>query len=384
MKESATSRFIPALFLTLLFLNASAASCSNGTEYHTTIIQENNKVSYEKVVKGLRVPWGMVFLPNGDMLITERNGEIRRVINWQLAKEPISGVPKVYQRGQGGLLDIELHPNFVDNQILYLSYSSSEGEGNGGHTAIMRAKLEGNSLVDQEVLYKAEPNTTSSAHFGSRLEFDKEGYLYFSIGDRRNRDVNPQDITRDGGKIYRIHDDGRIPDDNPFVSRNGAKAAIFSYGHRNPQGMAMNPATGDIWIHEHGPQGGDEVNLIGAGKNYGWPIISYGVNYGGGKFAKGTSRAGMEQPLIHWTPSIAPSGMTFITGNKYPGWAGHMIAGSLKFNYLVLCKIERDRIISQEIIAKGIGRVRNVRQGPDGYLYVAVENKGIYRLTMDD
>jgi len=347
------------------------------------INQENITIAFEKVVGDLNVPWGMVFLPNGDLLITERKGEIRRVSNWQLQDEKISGVPEVYESGQGGLLDIVLHPDFETNNILYLSYSSSEGSGNGGNTAIMKANLEGNSLVNQEVLYKATPNTTRSAHFGSRLEFDKEGYLYFSVGDRRERDKNPQNINLDGGKIYRIHDNGRVPDDNPFVSIEGAKTAIYSYGHRNPQGMAMNPETGDIWTHEHGPQGGDEVNLIEPGKNYGWPIISYGVNYGGGTFAEGISKAGMEQPVIHWTPSIAPSGMTFITGDKYPGWEGDMISGSLKFNYLVHCTIDGNSITSQEIIAEGIGRVRNVKQGPDGYLYVAVENKGIFRLIQN-
>ena len=368
--------------LSLLLLNVLTFSCSDDPEDPPEIALDSGEVTFEQVMDDLDIPWGMVFLPDGDILVTERSGEILRVSNWQVAAK-LEGVPEVYERGQGGLLDIELHPDFENNSLLYLSYSSSEGSGKGGNTAIMKAKLEGNTLMDQVVLYKATPNTTQSAHFGSRLEFDKEGYLYFSIGDRHSRDVNPQDITRDGGKIYRIHDDGRIPDDNPFLDQNGAKTAIYSYGHRNPQGMALNPVTGDIWTHEHGPQGGDEVNLIRAGKNYGWPVISYGVNYGGGAFAEGTSKPGMEQPVIHWTPSIAPSGMTFITGDKYPGWEGNMIAGSLKFNYLVLCTVKGNSVVSQEIIAEDIGRVRNVKQAPDGYLYVSVERKGIFRLIME-
>jgi len=239
-------------------------------------------------------------------------------------------------------------------------------------------------LVEKEVLYKASPNSGNGAHFGSRIAFDREGYLYFSIGDRHNRNRNPQDITRDGGKIYRLHDDGRVPDDNPFVNTSGAKTAIYSYGHRNPQGMAMNPVDGKIWTHEHGPQGGDEVNIILPGKNYGWPIISYGINYNGSEFAEATSRPGMEQPVIYWVPSIAPCGMTFVSGDKYPGWEGDLLVGSLKFNYLVRCKVEGDEITSQEIIAEDIGRVRNVEQAPDGTIYVGVEGKGIYKLILSN
>ncbi len=337
-------------------------------------------LTYELVVDGLQNPWGMAFLPNGDMLVTEKKGDIRIIRDDQLLDEKIEGVPKVYYSGQGGLLDIELHPNFTENQWLYLSYSSREGEGSGGNTAVARFTLDGNTLTDMKLLYKGVPNTTKGQHFGSRLAFDREGYLYFSIGDRGNRDVNPQDITRDGGKIYRIHDDGTIPDDNPFVNENGAKTAIYSYGHRNPQGLAMNPTSGDIWEHEHGPMGGDEVNLVEPGKNYGWPVISYGVNYNGTEFAEATEKEGMEQPIIHWTPSIAPCGMTFITGDKYPGWEGDLIVGSLKFYYLVYADVEGDAIVSQEKIAEGIGRVRNVEQGTDGFIYIGIEGKGIYRL----
>ena len=340
----------------------------------------NQNISYELVVEGLRIPWGMVFLPEGGMLISEKKGELWLVKNGELADAPVEGTPEVYERGQGGLMDLELHPNYVDNGWIYLSYSSQKGTGKGGNTHIARARLDGNRLVDLQTLYQGSPNTTRPNHFGSRIEFDRDGYLFFSIGDRFDRDKNPQNIHLDGGKIYRIMDDGTIPEDNPFFGRSGAKKAIWSYGHRNPQGLALNPVSGEIWSHEHGPQGGDEVNLIHRGKNYGWPVISYGINYDGSTFAVATSKPGMEQPVIYWVPSIAPCGMTFITGDKYPGWEGDLVVGSLKFNYLVRCTLEGDKIINQEKIAEGIGRVRNVRLGPDGYLYVAVEGKGIYRL----
>ena len=244
----------------------------------------------------------------------------------------------------------------------------------------MRAKLKGDSLVEQQDIYLAQAYDDAGRHFGSRLAFDRQGYLYFSIGDRANRDVNPQDISRDGGKIYRLHDDGRIPKDNPFINEPKAKTAIYSYGHRNPQGMALHPKTGQIWIHEHGPRGGDEVNLIAPGKNYGWPLVSHGVNYSGTKFTELTEKEGMESPLWHWTPSIAPSGMVFVTSDNYPQWQNHLLVGSLKFGYLVLLTLADNRVIAQEKLFEGLIRVRNVKQGSDGFLYVGVDGKGIYRI----
>ena len=218
-------------------------------------------------------------------------------------------------------MDVVLHPNFKENRWIYLSYSSPEGSGRGANTAIMRAELQGGQLQQQEVLYKATPNSGKPFHFGSRIVFDDQGYLYFSIGDRGNRDENPQDITRDGGKIYRINDDGTIPSDNPFVGTDGAKKAIYSYGHRNIQGATLHPTSGRLWTHEHGPQGGDEINLPEPGVNYGWPVITYGVNYGiGTKIGEGTAKPGMAQPLYYWVPSIAPSGMAFYQGNSFPLW----------------------------------------------------------------
>lgn len=330
-------------------------------------------------VDGLQIPWGMAFLPDGSLLITEKGGEI---IHFKDGKKTnIGNVPEVYVRGQGGLLDIELHPDYQNNGWLYLSYASEEGDEKGGHTAIMRAKLKDNMLTDRELLYKATPNTTKGQHFGSRLEFDDEGYLYFSIGERGARDVNPQDIKRDGGKIYRLHDDGRVPTDNPFVQEEGAKTAIYSYGHRNPQGLIKHPETGKLWDHEHGPRGGDEINIIEKGKNYGWPVITYGINYSGTTITDKTEMPGMEQPIHYWIPSIAPSGMTFVTSDNYPGWKGSLLVGSLVFQYLERLELKDNKVVRREKLMDDMGRVRHVRQGPDGLIYVAVEGKGIYKLV---
>jgi glucose/arabinose dehydrogenase len=342
------------------------------------ITEINRSYSTERVVDNLSNPWGMTWLPDGSMLITEKSGEIIHFKNGK--KTLIENVPKVYNRGQGGLLDIEIHPNYEEEPWIYFTYASSEGKGKGGNTKLSRAMLLEGKLINIQDLYKAYPNTTRGQHFGSRIEFDNEGYVYFSIGDRGNRDVNPQDIKRDGGKIYRLYDDGKIPVSNPFVNEMNAKAAIYSYGHRNPQGMARHPDTGEIWIHEHGPKGGDEVNIVKRRANFGWPVISYGVNYSGTKFTEETERAGMEQPVYYWVPSIAPCGMAFVTSDKYPDWKGHLLVGSLKFNYVELLKLKGNTVIGREKIAEDIGRVRNVKEGPDGFIYIAVEGDGIYKV----
>lgn len=333
--------------------------------------------SHEIVVPNLNIPWGFIFLPDGSMLINEKSGELIHFKNGKTTK--ISGLPEIKVQGQGGLMDIELHPNYKENGWIYLSYASSD-DGNGANTTIMRCKLESNTLTNKKVLYKATPDSKRGQHFGSRLAFDNDGYLYFSIGDRGNRDVNPQNIERDGGKIYRIHDDGKIPADNPFVKDRNAKKAIYSYGHRNPQGMVKHPETGELWAHEHGPRGGDEINIIAKGKNYGWPVISYGINYSGTKFTDITEKAGMEQPIHQWTPSIAPSGMAFVTSDVYPEFKGNLLVGSLKFQYLDLCVLDGDRIVSEKKFIEGLGRVRSIEQGPDGYIYVGVENVGIVKI----
>lgn len=333
----------------------------------------------ELVVADISIPWGMAFLPDGSMLITEKSGELIHFKNGE--KSIVNGVPEIYVRGQGGFMGIKLHPNYNENGWIYFSYASAEGEGSGGNTAIMRAKLTDNMLMEKQVLYKASPNTTKGQHFGSRIEFDNEGYLYFSIGERGERDINPQDITRDCGKIYRLYDDGRIPEDNPFVNSPNAKTAIYSYGHRNPQGMIKNPDTGEIWVHEHGPQGGDEINIVQKGKNFGWPVISYGINYDGTSFTDLTAKEGMEQPLFYWVPSIAPSGFAVVTSNKYPDWKGNLLVGALKFEYLERLVLQNNKVVKREKLFEKIGRVRDVVQAPDGFIYVAVEGKGIFKIV---
>lgn len=339
---------------------------------------ENTSYTYELIVPDLNNPWGFVFINQDEFLITEKSGNLLHVING--IKTEIQNLPEITEHGQGGLMDIELHPNYAQNGWLYLSYATNSGDGKGVNTAILRAKIKNGSLISKQVLYKATPNSTAGQHFGSRLEFDNEGYLYFSIGDRGNRDQNPQNITRDCGKIYRINDDGSIPSDNPFINSPNAKQAIYSYGHRNPQGMVKHPKTGAIWTHEHGPRGGDEINIIQSGKNYGWPKITYGKNYSGTTITKNTELPGMEQPLHYWTPSIAPSGMTFVTSDIYPKLKGNVLVGSLKFQYLNSSTIKNNKVIKEERLLDGIGRVRSVKQGPDGYIYVGVENLGIVKM----
>lgn len=366
----------PVLAVAVVF-----AGCNSEGRDTVNETQPNTTVEAELVVSGISIGWGIAFLPDGDMLVTEREGKLYRVRDGEISAEITEGIPEdLHANGQGGFLDIELHPDYENNGWLYLSYSSSAGDGDGSNTAIIRTKLEDDALVDTELLYKAEPNSTRGQHYGSRIVFDNNGYLFFSIGDRGNRDVNPQDVTRDGGKIYRLNDDGSVPSDNPFVGEEGLNA-IFSYGHRNPQGMALNPESGIVWAHEHGPRGGDEVNIIEPGNNYGWPEISYGINYNGTVLTEDTAKAGMEQPVLYWDPSIAPSGMAFITSDKYPGWEGDLLVGSLKFAYIALLDVEGDEILGEQKLVEGQGRIRAIEQGPDGYIYFTAEGDGVYRLV---
>lgn len=336
------------------------------------------KYETEVVVKDLTIPWGFTFLPDNSMLITEKKGKLTHFKDGK--KTEVTGLPNVKEYGQGGLMDVEVHPDFEKNNWIYFTYASSAGEGNGANTALMRAVFKNGKLSQKKLLYKASPNSRRGQHFGSRIAFDREGYLYFSVGDRGNRSVNPQDLTRDCGKVYRLNDDGSIPKDNPFFNTEGAKKAIYSYGHRNPQGMEINPFTGEIWTHEHGPKGGDEINIIQKGKNYGWPKASFGVNYSGSKFTDYTSLKGMEDPLHHWTPSIAPSGMAFVAGNKYPKLKGNLLVGSLKFQYVSSCTLKNGKVVKEERILENLGRVRSIEQGRDGYVYVGIEYVGIVRI----
>jgi len=362
------------LFFSVIFLGCDAQVKSNDIP----IKDEVKNYTLEKVVSDIPIPWGMVWLPDGSMLVTEKSGVLYHVKNG--AKTEVKNVPKVYNRGQGGLLDIALHPDYAKNGWIYITYAAAEGEGEGGNTKLIRTKLQDGSLTQIESLYKATPNSTKGQHFGSRIVFDNEGYLYFSVGERGDRIKNPQDITRDCGKIYRLNDDGSIPKDNPFVGQAGAKEAIYTYGNRNPQGMAKHPETGEIWSHEHGPQGGDEINVAKKGANYGWSIVTYGIDYDGTTISTENKKPGIEDPVFYWLPSIAPSGMAFVTSDRYPNWKGHLVVGSLKFQYLELVKLKGKEVIERQKIATDIGRVRNVAQGPDGFIYIAVESKGIFKI----
>lgn len=325
------------------------------------------------LVQGLKDPWSLAFLPDGRMLITEKVGRLRVIERGKLLPDAITGTPKVANSGQGGLLDIVLHPQYDTNGWLYLSYSAAGAGGTG--TEVVRARLQGNQLVDQQLIFRQTPKIKSTRHFGSRLVFDRAGYLYITLGDRGEQQ-RAQKMDQHIGKAIRLHDDGSLPKDNPYAGKGTALAETYSYGHRNMQGAAIHPDTGAIWTHEHGPQGGDEINILHAGTNYGWPIITYGVNYvTGTKIGEGTHKEGMAQPLYKWVPSIGPSGMAFYTGDAYPGWQGSLFVGSLKFQTLVRLTLEGERVTREERLFDNIGRVRDVRQGPDGLLYLLADDK---------
>lgn len=339
-------------------------------------------IKLETVATGIDVPWGMAVLPSGELLISDRAGELI-LVNKSGEKTKINGLPVALAKGQGGLMDVALHPQFASNGLVYLSYSKSkeEGEKTLSTTAVIRGKIENGNFVNSKEIFEALPYATTRHHYGSRLQFDNNGYLFISVGDRGNRDENPQSLMSDCGKIHRINDSGSVPIDNPYAKSDEARHTIWSYGHRNPQGLTLNSETNQIWETEHGPRGGDEVNIIQKGKNFGWPVISYGINYDGTTFTTLTEKEGMIQPEIYWLPSIAPSGLTFVNGDLYPAWRGDLLAGSLRFNYVNRCVIKDNKIVEEEKILQNIGRTRNVIQGQDGYIYISVENPGtVYRL----
>lgn len=339
---------------------------------------EQHNFVIDTVVTGLEVPWGLAFLPNGDLLISERKGTLHTFSNGKLSA-PIEGLPPIMAFGQGGLMDLALHPNYDENGWIYFSYSAldTQSDRRMGNTAIMRARLQGNQLVDQQLLFQGTPLTDRGHHFGCKLAFDGKGYLYFGIGDRGQHFDFPQKLDNANGKIHRIHDDGRIPADNPFVNTPGAIQTIYSYGHRNPQGNVIHPVTGDIWETEHGPMGGDELNLIKPGLNYGWPVISYGINYDGTILTEFTEKEGLEQPVLQWTPSIAPCGMTFVIGDRFKKWENNILVGSLRFHYVERVVLNGHKVAHTEKIAEGIGRVRNVVMSPDGLVYIGLEEPGM-------
>ena len=325
------------------------------------------------VVEGLDYPWAVAFLPNGDYLITEKTGALRRVHQGVLDPNPISGLPNnLYGGGQGGLLDIILHPEFEQNQFIYLTYSGRGSEGAG--TELLRARLVGNHLHDVKILFKAIPKTHGRAHYGSRLVFDRDGYLYMTIGDRYRYLKEAQNPENSLGTVVRLNADGTLPNDNPFINHASYEKAVYSYGHRNPQGIALRPSDQSLWLHEHGPRGGDEVNKLKSGANYGWPTITYGIDYSGLKISDKTHAPDMEQPIIYWDPSIAPSGMVFYDGDQFPIWRGDLFIGALAGSHLRRLILDGDRVVGEEILLKDFARIRDVRNGPDGYLYILTDD----------
>ena len=363
-----------ALGLALLFQAAGAPAAQSQVQHSA---HYNYRVV--TVAEGLVNPWSIAFLPGGETLVTERPGRLRVIRNGTLLPEPVAGVPAVFARGQGGLLDVVPHPQFATNRLIYLSYSKPYPDS-GATTAVARGRYENGRLTDVTDIFVAK--SRGAGHYGSRLVFDRNGMLFITVGDRQapprgNLEAHPaQDLTNHHGKIIRIHDDGRVPQDNPFVSRSGAMPEIWTYGHRNMQGLALHTQTGDLWEVEHGPQGGDELNLIQPGKNYGWPVIGFGVNYGSGAaIHAGTHREGMEQPVHIWVPSIATAGLLIYTGDKFPEWRGNFFVGGMNGQQLARLELNGQRVRIEETLLKDQGRIRDVRQGPDGFIYLAIDDR---------
>ncbi len=335
---------------------------------------ENASFKLEPVMEtGLEVPWAIAFLPDGRILVTERPGRLRIIENGKLLPEPVHGIPAVYG-GEGGLLDVVLHPDYSrpGNDWIYLSYGD-KSPGGLAMTAVIRGRLRDGAFVDQQQIFKADDSLyrAGGQRFGSRLLFDGKGHLFFSIGDRACPG-DEQDLSQPNGKVHRVNDDGSLPKDNPFVDRSGAIQSIWTYGNRNAQGLAFSPVTGDLWESEHGPRGGDELNILHPGHNYGWPAITYGMNYDGTPITDHLAHDGMDQPVTYWVPSIATSPLTFYTGNRFPQWKNNLFLGSLAAQELLRLVIDADKVVHQEVLFKGIGRVRDLVNGPDGDLYVVL------------
>lgn len=360
------------LFPFLLFLCAALLALPTQAAQDASLVRsEAHRFRVVTLLDGLENPWSIAFLPDGRWLITERPGRLRIAESGRLQPKAVTGLPAIHPHGQGGLLDIALHPDYARNGWIYLSYAAP-GKAGGG-TEVLRGRLMGDRLTDVRSIFRMQPKLNSSLHFGGRLVFDRAGNLFITLGDR-GRMAAAQDLGNHLGSVIRVHDDGRIPKDNPFVGRAGAQPEIYSYGHRNVQGVARHPATGALWSHEHGPQGGDEINILRAGVNYGWPVITYGVNYGiGTAIGEGTRKPGMAQPLYQWTPSIAPSGMAFYDATAFPRWRGNLFVGALKYQMLVRLTLDGERVVGEERLLEGIGRIRDVRVGPDGLIYLLTD-----------
>ncbi len=384
--------FSPALFSRvssrastsrLLLATVVVSACSTSLPAQAPT-QRAGAVSFNvvPVVDGLSFPLSMAFLPDGEMLVTTKGGTLRRVKNGVLNPTPVSGVPAVHSRGQGGLHEVAVHPNFAQNRVIYLAHAKMM-ENEKATTVLVRARLEGNALVDVKEIFVAKTDSRAGAHFGGRIAFDKDGFLYLSVGDRGaqpsgNLEAHPaQNPGNHQGTIVRLHDDGRVPADNPFVGQAGKLPEIWSYGHRNPQGLVVHPTTGAIFDTEHGPRGGDELNLVQKGKNYGWPVITYGINYSGTPITEERTRPGMEQPVKYWVPSIATSGLLVYTGDKFPAWKGSVFVGGMAGQQLARVTMKGNAFASEETLLKEVvGRIRDVRQGPDGFIYLAIDKDG--------
>jgi aldose sugar dehydrogenase len=339
-----------------------------------SIKTQEHSLRVTTLINGLEHPWGLAFLPDGRVLIAERGGRLRIASSdFKLAPVPISGLPPVAAVGQGGLMDVALHPRFAENSLVYWSFAA-RGQGGVG-TEVARGKLQGDRFDDVEVIFRALSKRGGGLHFGSRLVFDRNGFLYITLGDRGDRD-RAQRLDEHAGKIIRLHDDGKVPADNPFAKQVGARPEIYSLGHRNVQGAALHPESGALWTHEHGPQGGDEINIIVAGINYGWPEITYGVEYGSGmQIGHGAAKAGMAQPIHYWVPSIAPSGMAFYRGSAFSRWQGDLFVGALAGRSLVRLRLQGNKVVHEERLLTGtIGRIRDVRIGPDGFVYLLTDH----------
>jgi aldose sugar dehydrogenase len=332
------------------------------------------------VAEGLVQPWAIAFLPGGDMLVTERPGRLRIIRQGKLLPNAVEGVPKVFVSGQGGLLEVMPHPDFATNRLLYLTYSKPGATDQQSTMALIRGRFENDRLTNVEQLFEAV--SQGRGHYSAKIAFDGKGYLFLTSGDRQvapegNLEAHPaQDLSNHHGKTLRLHDDGRVPTDNPFVSQAGARPEIWSYGHRNMQGLVINPQTGDVWTNEHGPQGGDELNLDLPGRNYGWPVIGFGVNYQTGlAIHSGTHRKGMEQPAHIWVPSIGISGMMLYTGDRFPQWKGSLFVGGMVGQQLARLTLQGQRVTSEEKLVQQQGRIRDIRQGPDGYIYLVTDDR---------
>ena len=369
------------MFRTMVCLTAVALLVSGPMVSGDTVLRSSlHDYRVVTVADGLVQPWSIAFLPGGDALITERPGRLRILRNGKLLPQAVDGVPKVFHSSQGGLLEVMPHPNFATNRLLYLSYSKPGATDSQARTAIARGRFEQDRLTDVKEIFEAVAQGRN--HFSGKIAFDRNGFMFVTLGDRQvppegKLEAHPaQDLSNHHGKIIRLHDDGRVPADNPFVTRAGARPEIWSYGHRNVQGLAVHPQTGDIWANEHGPQGGDELNRIQAGRNYGWPVVGYGVNYNTGlAIHAGTHREGMEQPVSVWVPSIGISGLMIYTGDKFPAWRGNAFVGGMAGQQLVRLTLEGGRVGSQETLVQRMGRVRDIRESADGYIYLVTDDR---------